>query len=455
MADPDLTVYAVLLAGGSGTRLWPVSRQLYPKQLVKLIGNESLVQRTIKRLPSTVDPANIMIVCGKEHMSEIQRHMGAVGVDSKGRVIGEPCGRNTAPAILLAVMEVFRRHGDGIICVFPADHVIRDIQGFHDKLSSAVRLAGQGHIVTFGITPDYPETGYGYIEGDAAVGGGAFCIKRFVEKPDRDTAVRYLNAGNYFWNSGMFVFKASVMIDEFKSRKPELHERMTAIVASGEVTREAYEQLENVSIDVAVMEQTAKGVVLPSDFGWSDIGSWKSLYDFLPKDPEGNVMDGDVIAGDTRNSFIMGYQRLIAVNHVENLVVIETPDSVFVSDIENSRDVKHIVEQLKQKGRAEYFTHRTVCHAWGSETVLEEKSAYRVDRIELYPNSELRIPTETDAMIRLVVLSGRAQMFKYDAEPRMLEMGESVAAIASDLSKIRNPGTDSAVMLRIRMENIL
>ena len=277
-------VYPVLLAGGTGTRLWPVSRQLYPKQLVKFIGEDSLVQITIKRLTSLLDPKNIRIVCGEEHVHETARHMEEIGIKSNGKIIGEPCGRNTAPAILLAVFYVLKKEKDAILCIFPADHVIKDIKGFHTKLESAIRLAESDYIVTFGIKPHYPETGYGYIEGTQQVAEGALKIKRFVEKPDARTAKDYVTAGNYFWNSGMFTFKASVILEEFKRHQPEIFQSMQEMVVKKDrVTYQEYGKLPDISIDYAIMEKTVKGVVLPSEFGWSDIGTWKSLYEFLPK----------------------------------------------------------------------------------------------------------------------------------------------------------------------------
>ena len=212
MSDDRLDIYAVLLAGGSGTRLWPVSRKLYPKQLVNFMGRDSLIQSTVKRLIPVFDAESFRIVCGTEHLYEIAKHLDKLGIRAEGNIISEPCGRNTAPAILLTLLSILKKHTDAIICVFPADHVIRDSDGFQGKLRSAVALASEGYIVTFGITPDYPETGYGYIEGSQTIDHGALVIKRFVEKPDLETAQRYLAAGNYFWNSGMFAFKASIMI---------------------------------------------------------------------------------------------------------------------------------------------------------------------------------------------------------------------------------------------------
>ena len=368
MAHSHLPVYPVLLAGGSGTRLWPVSRELYPKQLVRFIGSDSLIQSTIKRLSPVLDSSKVKIVCGRDHSLEISRHLESIGVSADGNVISEPCGRNTAPAVLLALFDILRNESDAILCIFPADHVIQDVENFHGKLASAIRLASADYIVTFGIRPGYPETGYGYIEGQTLISEGALSINRFVEKPDLQTARHYVEAGNYFWNSGMFAFKASVVAEEFKTFQPDLYHRIkTLAAASGTLRREDYQLLPNISIDVAIMEKTQKGAVLPSDFGWSDIGSWKSLYDFLPKDENQNVFHGDVICNNTHNCFIMGHERLIAANHLNNVVIVETPDSIFVSDIENSRDVKSIVATLKEKGRWECQQHTTASNPWGRQ----------------------------------------------------------------------------------------
>ncbi|MDZ7580016.1 MAG: mannose-1-phosphate guanylyltransferase [Deltaproteobacteria bacterium] len=307
MDDIETPLYAVLLAGGVGSRLWPVSRELTPKQLVKFIGRDSLIQATVKRLLPVMAADNIRIVCGREHRHVIIRDLQEIGIAAGGKIICEPCGRNTAPAVLLAVLKILQREKEAVVCVFPADHMIKDTAAFHDRLRSAIALADSGHVVTFGITPHYPEIGYGYIEGSGAVSDGALKTKRFVEKPDLATARQYLEAGNFFWNSGMFAFRAAVILEEFKNYQPELLHRMMALDLSGEqVEAAAYERLPDISIDYAIMEHTGKGAVLPSDFGWSDIGSWKSLYEFLPKDGDNNVIDGDVVVQETFNSFIIG-----------------------------------------------------------------------------------------------------------------------------------------------------
>jgi len=445
-----LNVYSILLAGGSGTRLWPVSRELYPKQLVKFIGDDSLVQSTIKRLTPTLNLENVRIVCGTDHVHEIVRHMKEIGVSSAGKIIAEPCGRNTAPAILLAMFQILKKESDAVLCVFPADHVIRDEHVFHERLESAIKLAEMGYIVTFGIKPHYPETGYGYIEGAGEITEGALFVKRFVEKPDHETARQYVKAGNFFWNSGMFTFKASVMIQELSAHHSELLDKMKQIPIEGtSIPQKNYQQLPSISIDYAVMEKTDKAAVLPSDFGWSDIGSWKSLYDFIPKDNNGNVIDGDVISEKTENCFIMGYERLIATNRIKNMVVVETPDSVFVSDMEASRDVKSIVERLKEKGRREYQKHKTSHHPWGTLTMLELNRDFSVVKLDIYPGALCRIKTDAATVKHLVVVDGVAKS-TMDTQHMILNRGESVMLSGNQEITLENIGDAALVVVNVK-----
>ena len=447
-------VYPVLLAGGTGTRLWPVSRALYPKQLVKFIGNDSLVQSTIKRLAPVLEPENVRVVCGEQHFHVIARHVDDIGLSSQGKIIREPCGRNTAPAILLAAFHIRQVDPDGLLCIFPADHVIGDLESFHERLQTAVGLADNGHLVTFGIRPNYPETGYGYIEGGADVSGGALEVVRFVEKPDRQTAEAYIQAGNFFWNSGMFAFKASVILEEFKAHQPQLLKLMEEIFSAGKsIAKKDYERLENISIDYAIMEKTDKCVVLPSDFGWSDIGSWKSLYDFLEKDGDRNVVDGDVIAQNTSNCFILGHDRLIATNRIHDLVVVETPDSVFVSDLEHSRDVKTIVSELKAKGRKEFQQHRSLFFPWGVSKLLEHRDNYSAKELRVYPHASLQLSGNTHATEHLLIISGQAQIIA-GADKKSLGPGQSFTHSTKGRMKVENVGDGELCMVHVKLNQL-
>jgi len=446
-----INTYAILLAGGTGTRLWPVSRELYPKQLVRFTGEDSLIQSTIKRLLPVLNKEKIRIVCGRKHDHEIAKQMDEAGVNSDGKVISEPCGRNTAPAILLAAFDVLATEDDAVLLIFPADHVIKDVNEFHNKIKAAVQLAKEGSIVTFGITPHYPETGYGYIEGSEsnALYDDARKIKRFVEKPDKITAEKYLKAGNFFWNSGMFAFKASILIEEFKIYQPALLRTMEEIFHKNKpVTKTDYERLENISIDYAILEKTDKGVVLPSDFGWSDIGSWKSLYDFLEKDSNNNVIGGDVIAHNTEKCFIMGHERLIAASNLENIAIIETSDSVFISNLDSSRDVKAVVTKLKEKGRPEYYQHKFVHHPWGIVTSLEQKKGYSVKKLLVYPEKNMEFANS--GITNLTVIKG-CTAISSGSNSQTCKKGESITLSDKDTIKILNNNSNPLCIIQVEI----
>jgi mannose-1-phosphate guanylyltransferase/mannose-6-phosphate isomerase len=454
MTDSDLKVYPILLAGGTGTRLWPVSRELYPKQLMKLIGDDSLLQGTIKRLSPVLNPENVRVVCGEQHFHETARQIENLGLSPLEKLICEPSGRNTAPAVLLAVLHILVFNKDAILCILPADHIIRDLDGFHDRLRAAIALANDGHIVTFGIKPHYPETGYGYIEGGREVSHGARVLKRFVEKPDLATAQKYIEADNFFWNSGMFAFKASVILAEFKSHQPELLKRMESFFEMEQpIARKDYDLLSDISIDYAIMEKTEKGVVLPSDFGWSDIGSWKSLYDFLKKDENNNVIDGDVILQDSRDCLILGHDRLIAANRLQGMVVVETPDSVFVSDLEHSRDVKSIVKELKGQQRREYHQHRSVYHPWGISKGLEHKDNYAAAELTVYPRSFLELPAQKNTSYHLFILRGRAKLI-IGREEKTMSLGEAITCRTSEAVFIENGAETELCLIQLELKDL-
>lgn len=444
MIDSRLPAFAVLLAGGSGTRLWPVSRELHPKQLARLLGPDSLIQSTLRRLVPPFPAASVRVVCRADQEPEIARHLEAVGVPAADRIYSEPVGRNTAAAVLRACLEIRREAPDAVLGVFPADHVIARCDAFHEALAQALRLAAEGRIVAFGIRPRYPETGYGYIEAEASRGEAA-PIRRFVEKPDLATARRYVEAGTYFWNSGMFAFRAAVVVEEFAAHAPELLAGLEPLCGRpGPIAAEEYARLPDVSFDVAVMEKTSRGVVLPVDLGWSDIGSWKSLYDFLPKDGRGNVLEGDVIAREARGCLVLGRSRLIAVNRIADLVVVETPDSLFISDLESSRDVKEIVAELKRRGRPEAERHLTVAHPWGTLTRLDSQASGATCRLSLDPGARARLGEPGNEALHLVVLNGEVRIRGRRGRPRRLLAGEGLRLAAPSGVEVENP-TGSAV----------
>jgi len=423
----ELMIFPVLLAGGSGTRLWPVSRTQAPKQLVEFSGETSLLQETIQRLSPALCIDNVRIVCGEGYRNESSDHLAAIGVTPENKIIGEPIGRNTAPAILLAIMKILDQQAieDALFFIFPADHVIRDVTRFHQDITRAIDLAQKGYLVTFGIQPDYPETGYGYIEGRASVSKDGLSIERFVEKPDVATAESYIKAGNFFWNSGMFAFRGSVILGEFRKYQPVMFKQMTVIVQQGDpIPVDSYERLDSISFDVAIMEKTTRGVVLPSDFGWSDIGSWKSLHASLPKDKVGNAITGDVVVHNTRNSLLIAKSRLIAVNDLSDVAVVETSDAVFVSGLETSRNVKDIVSLLEQQNRREHQVHLLEKHDWGTIQFFEKTDEIIVARLTLKPQATYRFNLASRGRWHICLIAGNCQIASGQIQHQM-QAGES------------------------------
>ena len=382
--------FALLLAGGSGTRLWPWSRDMYPKQLVRFIDQQSFIQHTLNRLLPSFSPEKMYIVCGNSHSYNIKQDALEINLVHDNIIIDEPCGRNTAPAILLGTLTIVKNHPDAVIFIFPADHMISRLDIFYEKISEAYQLARKGYIVTFGIKPHYPETGYGYIEASEEFIDSGNKIKRFVEKPDVQTAEQYIQSGNFYWNAGMFAFKASILIDNFKKYMPEMLNNLAEMIENNHIDENHYQSLPNISFDYAIMEKTTSGVVLPSNFQWSDIGSWKSLYDYLPKDEKNNVVvSEDSILQNTQNCLVMGSHRLMVMNQLNNIAIVDTPDALFISDIEHSRDVKDAVSILKEQKRKESKIHVHQVMHWGDIIILDEESDYVVSKIRIHPGASM------------------------------------------------------------------
>lgn len=439
-------VYQVLLAGGSGTRLWPVSRQYAPKQLCKLFDNDSLLQLTVKRLQPLLDTERMIIVCGHEHPVAVEHDLREIGVDAVGKLLCEPCGRNTAPAVLLALSQVMRDDPDAIVCVFAADHTISKLDNFHADLTLAIDAAMRGYIVTFGIPPSYPETGYGYVESGTELTARVFKVRRFVEKPDFDTALSYLHAGNYFWNSGMFVFKASVMWREFRRLQPELFAAMEKIVVTdGVPDAKVYQKLPNISIDYAIMEKTDLTVVVPAQFLWSDIGSWKSLYDFMPKDQAANYVAGDVLAIDVERSLLFNSGGpLLVANHLRDAVVISTRDAVFISDMHYSQEVRDIVDDLKKLQRSEAIQPFCNQFDFGRMWVLEDTGKRMLVRVDVWPGHAFLIADKLADCSELICLGGTGILWS-PAEEQPLE--KNTVMMVNKMGNIVNTGTEKLELL--------
>jgi len=449
MTVTDLMIFPVLLAGGSGTRLWPVSRAQAPKQLAEIGGETSLLQKTIQRLHPALCLDNVRVVCGKAHCEESSEHLAAIGLTIEDIIIGEPVGRNTAPAILLAILKILDQASiqDALLFILPADHAIGDVARFHERISKAIDLAQKGYLVTFGIRPDYPEIGYGYIEGGKSVPGGGLAIERFVEKPDIETAESYIEAGNFFWNSGMFAFMASTILNEFKRFEPDMVAKMSAIVKKGgPISIEAYQDLPSISFDVAIMEKTSRGVVLPSDFGWSDIGTWSSLYDTMPKDGDGNVITGDVISYNTKNSLIIAKSRLVAANDISDAAIVETSDAVFVSKLKTSRNVKDIVSTLQQQDRRECRVHLLQTYAWGSIQYLEKTDKLCVAKLLIKPHATYQKLPHRSECWHICLQSGNARI-AHAGTQHELQSGNSMSLDVQSEITIRNSGNNELLAI--------
>ena len=429
--ESDMLLQPVILSGGSGTRLWPLSREKYPKQLLPLIGEESLLQGTVRRVEGIlgVEVAPTMVVCNEEYRFVIAEQLRLLGKD--GVLLLEPVGRNTAPALTMAALEANRNGDDPVLLVMPSDHVIIDTAAFQEVVRQGAALATAGNVVTFGITPDCPETGYGYIRMGEPLDGttNAPCrIANFVEKPDRATAQRYLDEGNYLWNSGLFMMRASVWLTAIEQCRPDIlaacrtawqdRQEDGLFVRIGE---SAFAACPSDSIDYAVMERIASGqenlpagAMLPLTAGWSDVGSWDSLWQALPKDANGNVSQGDVLLSDCTDTLALSGGRLVTCVGVSDLVVVETPDAVLVVHKDKTQDVKNIVDTLKRQGRPEGLLHRKVYRPWGWYDSVDNGERFLVKRIVIKPGAMLSLQLHHHRAEHWVVVRGTAKVTRGD-----------------------------------------
>ena len=408
-----MKVIPVILCGGAGTRLWPLSRELYPKQLLALVDDYSLLQNTVTRCAGHPDLTAPMLVCNEEHRFLVAEQLREIEVEAS-RIILEPEGRNTAPAVALAAHEAMKTDDDAILVVLPSDHVIHKTTLFLEALTTAIDLAKDDALVTFGVVPDKPETGYGYIKKGMAT-GAAFKVDKFVEKPDVATASDFLQSGLYCWNSGMFVFKASAYLKELAAQTPRIAEAMAKATANASadldftrVNAEAFKSSPSDSIDYAVMEHTADALVVPLDAGWSDIGSWDALWQISEKDEHNNTLVGDAVVHDVEGSLVWSESRLVSVVGLKDVIVVETADAVMVASQDQAQDVKSIVNHLKGSGRIERTFHQKVYRPWGYYEGLDAGLAFQVKRLGVNPGASLSLQLHHHRAEHWVVLSGVA-----------------------------------------------
>jgi len=449
-------IQPIILAGGTGSRLWPLSRELYPKQLLRLTDHTSLLQTTLLRAAQLPDVLPPIIVVGEEHRFITLRQIEELNSFPDFSIILEPVGRNTAPATCAAA-EYCRDLGDDVVfLVLPADHVVLEQDKFIEAVGEAALLASDGVVVTFGIQPTGPETGYGYIER-----GAGNRIASFKEKPDLALAREYLAKGNYFWNSGMFAFAAGTFMTEMAKFAPEMLAAMTEAVQKGvkderffRLDKAAMVRCPNDSIDYALMEKTAKGAVVAADLGWSDIGSWKALWDVLEKDDKGNVVRGDVLLEDTRNCLVKSENVLLATVGMEDTLVVETADAVLVAPLSRSQDVKKIVARLKADSRREFSHHTTVYRPWGSYTVLEELPRFQIKRISVNSKAKLSLQMHHHRHEHWVVVSGIAKVIVGDREI-LLHENQSTYIPEGTLHRLENPGVIPLELIEVQIGSYL
>ncbi|AYZ68709.1 TPA: mannose-1-phosphate guanylyltransferase/mannose-6-phosphate isomerase [Stenotrophomonas maltophilia] len=436
-----LPIVPVILSGGSGTRLWPLSREAYPKQFLPLVGEDTMLQATWKRVASIAGAAPI-VVANQEHRFMAAEQLRECKVVPQALIL-EPIGRNTAPAIAIAALQALANGDDALLLVLPSDHVVRKEAAFHAAVKQAAVAAEAGKLVTFGIVPTAPETGYGYIK--ASAGDGVHAVDRFVEKPDLATAETYVASGEYYWNSGMFLFKASRYLKELEALQPAiLAACRTALDKAARdndfirLDAEAFAASPNDSIDYAVMEKTADAAVVPLDAEWNDVGSWSALWEVSDKDADGNACHGDVIALDCKDSYAYG-TRLITMVGLQDVVVVETDDAVFVGHKDRVQDVKEIVGQIKRDGRSEAAAHRKVYRPWGAYDSIDNGARFQVKRITVKPGATLSLQMHHHRAEHWIVVSGTAEVTRGE-EVILLTENQSTYIPLGVTHRLKNPG---------------
>lgn len=407
-------VIPVILSGGSGTRLWPISRKDYPKQYLPLFGDKTILQQTILRLNGLDNLSDPIIICNEDHRFIVAEQCRQIEVNSP-TILLEPIGRNTAPAIAAAALQAIKDADNSILLVLSADHVIQDVDAFHQAINFAIKQAQSGKLTTFGVVPTNPNTSYGYIQTSNAFKNGAYKVEKFIEKPDLETANLFLSQGNYFWNSGMFLFKSKILIDQLKLHAPDLLNSVCKAVDKSSIDldfirleKQSFESSPSISIDYALMEKSNNLVVVPLDAMWSDIGSWSELYNIGEKDSQGNVITGDVFAKDTSNTYINANHHMLVAIGVDNLIIVDTPDVTFISTQEKAYKVKGIVESLKTISRSESSEHRKVFRPWGWYDTIETGKYFQVKKLHINSGAKLSLQMHQKRAEHWVVVNGIA-----------------------------------------------
>lgn len=445
-------MYGIILAGGSGSRLWPLSRELYPKQLLNLNSDKSLLQSTFERLENCVD--KIVSITNTKHASNVRMQLSELTENPV--VLSEPVAKNTAPAIILATKYIMQKsNSDPVILVVPSDHLIKDNEKFLSTVKKGEKLAEQGYIVTFGIKPDYPETGYGYINTNDKIDNG-YKVKEFVEKPNVETAKKYLHAGTYFWNSGIFMFKASTLLNETIKHAPDIAKVSEEFdfSNSSEIPFINFDKMPSISIDYAIMEKSDKIALVKLMSDWNDLGSWQSIYDTSKKDENGNVFVGHVLDENSRNSFVYSSSKLVATIGLEDTVIVETEDAILACKKDRTQDVKHIYETLKQQNDNTHLVHKTVYRPWGFYTVIAQGEGFMTKIIHVNPGQKLSVQSHNFRSEHWVVLSGTAKVI-LENKDFILSPGHSVDIPLKAIHSLQNPYKDDLEIIEVQKGNPL
>lgn len=453
----------VILSGGAGSRLWPVSREAHPKPFMCLTGAESLLQNTLLRALSLDGVKRVMTITNRDYYFQTRDEYEAITRPGQCdfEYVLEPCGRNTAPAIVMAALALQQSCGpEATMLVLAADHVIEDHEAFNTAVQQASALASRGSLVTFGIHPDRPETGYGYIARGAAIGGDAgtdcYQVDAFVEKPDQETAEQYLAAGNYLWNSGMFCFQVQSLLQAMQQHAPEVYaaaelcwQASRSDVQPLELDMDSFAAMPNISIDYAVMEKADSVAVVACSFDWNDVGSWDAVSDLIEGDLLGNRMTGDAMLLESRNCYVHSEDRLVAALGLDDLVIVDTPDALLVAHKSRSQEVKRVVEDLKARNHEAYRFHQTVHRPWGTYTILEEGSRFKIKRIVVKPGAELSLQMHHHRSEHWIVVSGTAEVVNGE-ETFLVKTNESTYVPAGNRHRLSNPGIVDLVMIEVQ-----